>query len=914
MLKRYKTVTVIAAILLAGHTFAAPTITGVTAQQRYPWNGTVDITYTVSGDIAATAKQDGLITSLKVSARDGDTGTSYVATSLGGDTSIANGTHKIVWDMEAQGLAFISTNAVFSVSCETAPATYCVIDLSGGTNAASYPVTYLAAPPSGGFNVDAYKTTKLVLKRIEAGTFIMGEDQTDETHRVTLTKPFFIGLFEVTQKQWALVPGSSPYYGFSGDKKPVAGVSYSNIRGSKNGAKWPVSNAVDSSSFLGRLRARTGLDFDLPTEAQWEYACRAGTTTIYSYGNDPNSDYMNVSGPMNWRSIEVGSKLPNPWGLYDMHGNVSEMCLDWYGTLTYGTDPNGNSASSGRVNRNGSYSSGDSTSSYRYIIDPMAVDDDTGFRLTRTIATNAQGSTLCSGVSAPTSIDLTTGTRTAALAEAIRYSTVWETDASGAHAFIAVNSETVNTASGSGAFVWQPARNGTYTLTHKVMNGGTQVGATLTAVFEVSHFPATPVITPTDGTILSGIVNAVISCATDGATIHYTTDGSEPTEESPVYRRFRVSGRMVVKAIAVKDGLCSEVAVAEYALGVCETPSIAAQASFTGSKTQVSISCATDVATIRYTLDGSDPSASSAVYSGAFFVTESCTVKAKAFYPDYFDSAVASFAIEKVWGIGDTLGVPDQSFTTGGDLPFVRVMDATAPLGEAMQSGAITHSQTSTLSTTVSGQGTVSFQWMTSCEDSGGQYDWDHAEFEVDGTAVAKLDGESAWQTFSHDIVDDGTHTLEWRYVKDDVESEGEDCCRVADFRWTPAVSETQTTEVPVPYDWLRDFFPHTPDEYDSYESAALDAAANGVNKVWECYVAGLCPTNALDLFRAVISWNAGVPVISWEPELAPEEAAKRTYRKYGRKSLTDPNENWTEINGDEALFNFFKVSVEMAK
>ena len=86
------------------------------------------------------------------------------------------------------------------------------------------------------------------------------------------------------------------------------------------------------------------------------------------------------------------------------------------------------------------------------------------------------------------------------------------------------------------------------------------------------------------------------------------------------------------------------------------------------------------------------------------------------------------------------------------------------------------------------------------------------------------------------------------------------------------------------------------------------------MNKVWECYVAGISPTNAAAAFRAVISWNAGVPVISWVPELAPEEAAKRIYHKYGRKSLTDPNENWTEINGDEALFNFFKVSVEMAK
>ena len=156
--------------------------------------------------------------------------------------------------------------------------------------------------------------------------------------------------------------------------------------------------------------------------------------------------------------------------------------------------------------------------------------------------------TLCSGVSSPTIIDLATGTRTASWAESIRYSTAWETSASGARAVIAVNGETVNTASGSGSFAWTPTRNGTYTLTHKVLNGETQIGATLTAVFEFSHCPATPVITPADGTILEGTVSVIMSCATEGATIHYTTDGTAPTAESPEYRRFRVSERTMVKA------------------------------------------------------------------------------------------------------------------------------------------------------------------------------------------------------------------------------------------------------------------------------------------------------------------------------------------------------------------------------
>ena len=372
---------------------ATPTITGVTAQQRYPWNGKVDISYMVTGDIAEEAKQQAVITSLKVSAIDIVANTTNTATQLSGDLNLAAGTHAIVWDMDAEGLPlpFKSSNIVFRVSCETTPATYCVIDLSAGANASSYPVTYLASPPSGGFNVDAYKTTKLALRRLEAGTFKM-----QGRANVTLTKPFFCGLFEVTQRQYELVTGANPCSSTSygkGNTYPVHFVSYHMIRGDSNSAKWPSSPTVDSSSFMGKLRARTGLDFDLPTQAQWEYACRAGTTTTYSYGNSANGDYMWYNGNSSTKAHPVGLKIANPWGLYDMHGNMWEWCLDWWegsdGTLAYGTDPKGPSSGSQRVERGGGWNvdAGSCTSSSRTHDYPAKHDyGSRGFRLVRTIS------------------------------------------------------------------------------------------------------------------------------------------------------------------------------------------------------------------------------------------------------------------------------------------------------------------------------------------------------------------------------------------------------------------------------------------------------------------------------------------------------------------------------------------------
>ena len=192
-----------------------------------------------------------------------------------------------------------------------------VIDLSGGPNANHYPVEMLESEPVGGWTAE-HKTTKLVLRRIEPGTFMMCN-----TAHVTLTRPFYIGVFEVTSAQYQWVMGTT---GGEGDARPEADISYDTIRGSSG---WPNSSSVGADTFLGRLRARTGLaTFDLPTEAQWEFACRAGTSGgLYSglSATDAHAEEIAwvpaISGN---ETHPVGLKKPNAFGLYDILGNVFE--------------------------------------------------------------------------------------------------------------------------------------------------------------------------------------------------------------------------------------------------------------------------------------------------------------------------------------------------------------------------------------------------------------------------------------------------------------------------------------------------------------------------------------------------------------------------------------------------------------
>ena len=263
--------------------------------------------------------------------------------------------------------------------------TFLVIDLSGGKKAEEYSFRYTNRPPKS--YDDVCSMTELWFRRIPAGTFMMGSPSDelgsvdDECqHQVTLTHDFYIGLYPVTQRQWELVMGKKlkklpnihpsilhAQFQESGPSAPMEIVSYDDICGPNR--PWPSDSTVSSDSFLGRLRSKTGLDgFDLPTEAQWEYACRAGTVTALNSGMDltRSGGICRTLDAVGWydknsngQTHPVGQKQPNAWGLYDMHGNVREWCRDWYGDYPSEsvTDPCGPVAGSVRVQRGGGYDS-----------------------------------------------------------------------------------------------------------------------------------------------------------------------------------------------------------------------------------------------------------------------------------------------------------------------------------------------------------------------------------------------------------------------------------------------------------------------------------------------------------------------------------------------------------------------------
>lgn len=202
---------------------------------------------------------------------------------------------------------------------------------------------------------------KVVLKYVPGGEFLMGspegeQDRSDDEKqvRVTLTSHYWMGETEVTQGQWEAVMGSNPSK-FKGATLPVEQVSHD-----------------DAVAFLGKLNAQSrpaaGWRWALPSEAQWERACRGGTETVFSFGDSLDSTQANFDGnypygngkkgPNLEKTATVKSYAANGYGLYDMHGNVWEWCADWYGeTLPGGMDPNGPKTGSNRVDRGGSWSS-----------------------------------------------------------------------------------------------------------------------------------------------------------------------------------------------------------------------------------------------------------------------------------------------------------------------------------------------------------------------------------------------------------------------------------------------------------------------------------------------------------------------------------------------------------------------------
>lgn len=348
-------------LLVAFSAAADPSVTGITVKQRWPWNGKVDIDYTLNAttncDVTLQATYAGCAAPIVFT-------NGVIAKN---QVSMKPGSHHIVWDpadsgLDGEALAnFMVTATAASVSSRT----YLVLNLLDG----SY--EYAAEPPpeeEGGWTNSVYKSTKMVFRRIPAGTYTIGNS--DEVIRllepnnyyfglrspvcklrtVTISTDFYIGIFKMTSAQSDAILTDSVSSSFTG-----ARVTYDDMRGATNetgGINWPsTGHAVKKGSFLDQMRNKMQLPtsylIDLPTDAMWEVAARAGTVdTVTPNGgtaSDSPSTISNIANRIGWTQISkafdptltlggdgkpVGLLEPTPWGLYDVCGNLSEYVLD----------------------------------------------------------------------------------------------------------------------------------------------------------------------------------------------------------------------------------------------------------------------------------------------------------------------------------------------------------------------------------------------------------------------------------------------------------------------------------------------------------------------------------------------------------------------------------------------------------
>jgi formylglycine-generating enzyme required for sulfatase activity len=239
---------------------------------------------------------------------------------------------------------------------------------------------------------------------IPAGRFMMGSPAAGQVfpnnevlHEVELTQPFYLGTTEVTEHQWARVMEDEFETKVIEIRDPDTQLlirkEEQKIRNTKLGSQLPMRNIswTQAVKFCRRLEKiaeekEKGRNYRLPTESQWEYACRAGTSTAYSFGDsaDALGEYGWFQGNSNG-SQPVGKKMPNAWGLYDMHGNVLEWCSDWHGDYPGGlaVDPTGSTDGSHRVTRGGFwfFSASGCRSAYRSWLVPTKRGDYLGFRV-----------------------------------------------------------------------------------------------------------------------------------------------------------------------------------------------------------------------------------------------------------------------------------------------------------------------------------------------------------------------------------------------------------------------------------------------------------------------------------------------------------------------------------------------------
>ena len=344
------------AAALAFSAVAAPSVSNIAlskvtdgSEQRGP----IKITYTLT-DGPAIVTLDAVINGVSA----GGIGTRYVSGDVNQIVRKSSGT--IYWKPGKDWPKDVDpATATFSVNAWPLdnPPPYMAVCLSA-TNCVRFYVSADAFPADGGVTNLIYKTEWLAMRKCPAKDVVwtMGKNDVDAnntsmnratSHKVTFTKDFYIGVYELTRRQGMFF--NTGLKTTNDDTKPYANVDYTHMRGNSaedNGAyDWPKSKKVKATSWIGLLRSHSGIAFDLPTDAQWEYACRAGEPAAFNNGYNGVNDLARIEEVawVNETSAQpVGLKKPNNWGLYDMHGNVWEMMLDWCRTtLSDETDPEG---------------------------------------------------------------------------------------------------------------------------------------------------------------------------------------------------------------------------------------------------------------------------------------------------------------------------------------------------------------------------------------------------------------------------------------------------------------------------------------------------------------------------------------------------------------------------------------------
>jgi len=448
----------------------------------------------------------------------------------------------------------------------------------------------------------------------------------------------------------------------------------------------------------------------------------------------------------------------------------------------------------------------------------------------------------------------------------------------------------------------------TTTVRAKAFSPGYVESLIATATYTEIQKIDTPVFSPVSGAVGTNSLSVTLTCVTPGVTIRYTLDGSEPDETSTLYGGpINLAQSGILNAKAFKSGMqeSDSVSASYTVIQTVAAPVIspASGTAFTNSLV-VTITCATPDALIRYTLDGSTPTSGSALYTKQVKISRDLTVCARAFKDGLLDSPATEAVYSKVVTLPVAVDATNLVFSAGGTAVWEgRNTLSASDAVDAAQSGVIGDSQTSWMETALSGPGTVSFWWKTSCEDDPYDDNWDYVCLLVDGVEQRRQDGITDWVQVTFTLAE-GPHTLRWEYRKDESLGDGDDCAWVDQLTFTQGpLTSTTTTPVPVPYAWLAQYQVLLSLSGGDYEAAALADVDGDGHLAWQEYVTGSIPTNRDSVFLSLITTSQGFPSVTWTPDMGGD----RVYQVEGKTNLTDTA--WSPTN---AASRFFRVKVSL--